>query len=97
MTALQSWAQNAGIRDPYLWTDGDPDNKGSFRLATYRRLIKEYRAAHPVVEVERTAGRGPAPVISNERQVKAQARDATVRPVEDVSFLAGLLNDRDNG
>jgi hypothetical protein len=78
MTSLQKWAVATGIRDPYLWPDGDPENK-CFRLASYRRLLKEFRKAHPVAEPVPAHGRGPAPVISNERQVKALAKDAAVQ------------------
>jgi hypothetical protein len=78
MTALQSWAIRENVRDPYLWPGGLPANKG-FRKATYKRLLKKYREAHPVEEPTSAHGRGEAPVISNARQVEQQARDAAVQ------------------
>jgi hypothetical protein len=88
MVDLQDWAITTGIRDPLLWPDGDPDNRG-FRKATYTRLLKAYRAVHPVaVEEPEVPGRGPGVTISNTRQRERQVKDAsgTVRPVEEVSL-----------
>jgi hypothetical protein len=85
MTDLQSWAISADIRDPLLWPEGNPSNKG-FRKANYTRLLKAHRKAHP--QPERTPGKGAAISLTNRRQREALAKDASgqVRPVEEVSL-----------
>jgi hypothetical protein len=90
MTALHKLSVELHM-DP-VFRGGDPSVRGSFDPVAYRAVLRKHQEAHPVDPVP-AHGRGPAPVISNTQQRTRLARDAAVRPSEDVSCLAGLLND----